>query len=717
MRPTGKARRTARAARAALAIASLIALPGLALAGHAPTHEILAQARYRFCHEADYPLTVDEHAWCPLVDASNEDCPTLPAACALPPVEGRGGGSLPFARGRGGGRGRGARGRGAGARDGRTRDSAGEDARARQAREDARTRPEPERETRLTLPNLSGLARILLVGLIVVFVVAVVRALVQNFLRDRAVDAAPDDAPPGPAAPDAPAARGPIETDVERLLARARAAAARGDYGRAIDDTYAALLRRLDGDGLIDIHPSRTNGDYVRQLRERPDLKRAVRDIVGDVERVQFGATQPTEGAFRAVIERVAPLVARALGLVLLGFGLSASLSCAGHEGGDDDEAAAAPHADTSPSGTQAIVELLGKRGIKATHRSEPLDTLERPMTVALLAGVQPDEATWKHLLAWVHDKGGNLIIAGPEALPPELGLRVVPGDGKIAGAHLDGSFTGYGDLGLALPAGPRLEPTGDGPVEDAFLHRGAALYAVRRASGEGHLVIFADDALFSNIALTVGDNAAFHEQLFERLPPPREVELCDAWTGAGAATPFESVQRAELTPVIVQLFVLLGLLYLWKGVAFARLRDPPAETRRAFADHARALGLAYARARASRHVLGLYSVWALERLRERVHRSGRQGLIPLAEAIAARTGRSEAEIMRVLVDASSARDEAAPPSSFRPRAGASARRSRAARRDEAEADLILMRELSGFLTATGQRRPARRSHGEIKKE
>ena len=708
--------------RSLLAALAVLVSSGAALARDTDpaVHAILSADRYRFCHEADYPLTPEEHAWCPLVGASNDDCPTLPKACALPPVEWGTSRSLLFSRRRG--QGRGSRSRETADHDSRKRDDAADPARGRRPEDDTRTRPEPE--TRVTVPNLSGFAQILLIVLIVGFIIAVGRALAQNFLRDREGDAPPDEAPPDAAAPEAAAVRGPIETDVERLLARARAAAARGEYARAIDDTYAALLRRLDGDGLIDIHPSRTNGDYVRQLRDRPDLKSTVRDIVGDVERVQFGATLPSERAFRAVIERVAPLVGRALGVVLLCFGLSAALSCTPRHDGDGDgdgNEGGDLHADSSPSGTQAIIELLGKHQIKATHRSEPLGQLQRPTTVVLLAGVQPDEATWKHLLAWVHDKGGRVIIAGtagPSSLPAELGLRIAPGTDKSTAVRLDWAFSqSYGDLSLAVPAGSQLERTGteEGEIDGAMLRRGEAIYAVLRTHGEGKLVIFADDDLFTNVALTAGDNASFLTQLFDHMPAPGEVELCDDWTGAGAATPFESVQRAELTPVIVQLFVLLALLYLWKGTAFARLRDPPGETRRAFADHARALGLAYARARASRHVLGLYSVWALERLRERVHRSGRQGLIALAEAIAARTGRSEAEVMRVLVDATSARDEAAPPSSFRPRGAPTARGSRAARRDETEADLALMRELSGFLTATGQRRPARRSRSEIK--
>jgi hypothetical protein len=674
----------------------VLALEGAASADPADfgsVHVILADDAYRFCHEADYPLTTEEHAWCPIVGKSPEDCPTLPAACARPPIPGSRR-ALPLSR-RGGRGGRGTRGGDASARDGRKRD-AGDAAESRRPRDDDRSRPEPE--TTVTLPDLSWPARFLMLALLVGFLAAVTRAVAQNFVRGRADDAPPEPPPPVPAAP-SEGARGPVETDVERLLARARALAARGEYARAIDDTYAALLRRLDGDGLIDIHPSRTNGDYVRQLRDRPELRSAVRDIVGEVERVQFGATAPSEGAFRSVIARVAPLVGRALGAALLCLGLSAVLSCSPHQSDGGDL-----HADTSPSGTQAIRSMLGRRGIKVTQRSAPLEQVDQPGTLVLLPGVEPDEATWAHLLAWVHDKGGSLIIAGPEVLPAELGLRITPGGvGDAVTVAPTLTYT-LGEHTLALPEGWRLEQTGPGTLDGIFLLRADAVHAVLRPWGGGSLKVFADGALFTNVALAAGGNAAFLTQLFEHSPRP--IELADAWTGAGAATPLESVRRAELTPVVVQLFVLLALLYLWKGLPFARLRDPPVETRRAFADHARALGVGYARARASRHVLGLYSVWALERLRERVHRSGREGLIPLAEAIAARTGQSEAEVMRVLTDAAGAREEAAPPSSFRPRGAPAAR----ARRDEVAADLALMDELSRFLTATGQRRPARRS-------
>ena len=677
------------------ALAALLALaPGARAAEvSADVRTVLADPRYRFCHEDDYPLTPEEHAWCPLVGEISGACPSLPKACKLPPVPLR-----PSLLGR--------------AHRGTRAESAPVD---RVPEEDGRQRP-PER-LNFSLPDMSGLAKVLFFVLLAVALVAVVRAIVKNLVRDRAGD--PDDAPPDPGAGTVVAAttpRGPIETDVERLLSRARAAADRGDYARAVDDAYAALLRRLDGDGLIEIHPSRTNGDYVRTLRDRPDLRGPVGSIVRDVEGVQFGATAPSESVFRSVLERVIPLVSRALVLALTFLGLSVAFSCTPHDGDD------AGASDASPSGTQAIVEVLNKHGLKVRHRGEAIAKLEHPLALVLLPGVVLDDAQWKILLAWVEDQGGRLVIAGVSKLPDEVEQRIVADTETTTVVSVAPSPLGTarppgvawaGQPALSWPPGSHLVPveTPLEAVEGTVLVRGELPVLTERTVGAGRIVLLADDRLLTNAALVVDDNASFLLTLLFRssIPPEREVELCDEWTGAGAQTPLESVHNARLTPVVIQLMVLLALLFLWKGRAFARLRDPPVEARRSFADHARALGLAYGRSRASRHVTGLYAVWALERLRERVHRAGRQGLIPLAEAIAIRTGRPEGEVMSVLVDATGARDDAAPPSSFR---GSNARppiggRDRTApSKDAVEADLALMRALMSFLAATGQRRP-----------
>jgi uncharacterized protein DUF4350/uncharacterized protein DUF4129 len=684
---------------AALFLAALAFAPRSFAASAGPdpmVRAVLEDDRYRFCHEADYPLSAEEHEWCSILSVSSEVCPSLARACELPPATKDAGARPPLKKAE------------------KPAEKKPEQPRDPASPEDAK-QPHDEPDQVTVAPSLSLVSRVLFILVILAFVVMIARAIAKSFFRGAGDEAPPvEAAPAAPARADAPAPRGPVETDVDRLLARARAAAARGDYGRAIEDAYAALLRRLDGDGHIDIHPSRTNGDYVRQLRDRADLRGAVRDVVREVERVHFGAAAPTERAFRAVLDRVVPLVSRALVVALFCLGASAIVACS-------PLAAATSRADTrpnSPSGSQALSDLLTKHDFKVKRRTEPLADLTGVKTLVVRASTPIDAEAWTHLLTWV-DAGGRLLIGGSRNLPPELHLAVSSTTLPGTVLHIDQEHaSSYGKYLVQVPAGPallRTDVSADDAdeVSDPVLMRGDATYAAVIARGEGQILIFADDRLFTNAALTVPGNSMFLVKLFEAFPMSREIEIADAWTGAGASTPFAAVAHAELLPVIVQLFLLLALLYLWKGMPFARLRDPPAETRRAFADHARALGLAYGRARASKHVLGLYASWALERLRERVQRSGRQGLIPLAEAIAARTGRPEADVMRVLVDAGSAREETAPLSLSYARSARFEAKNKPPRRDAAASEFALMRELEGFLTATGRRRRARRSAKE----
>ncbi|MEP7124692.1 MAG: DUF4350 domain-containing protein [Byssovorax sp.] len=653
---------------------------------------VLSDARYRFCHEADYPLSEDEHAWCPILIESSEVCPTLVQACQLPPAKGQITPSSP------------------------RRLEPKKDAEPTPAEKPNQplsdgAPPKDEHASVTVAPVLSGVSLLLFIGIAVVFLVLVGRALAKSFFS-RDADAAPPEAaaPEALSAAVAAAPRGPVETDVDRLLARARAAAARGEYARAIDDVYAALLRRLDADGRIDIHPSRTNGDYVRQLRDDASLRIPVREVVKEVERVHFGATAPSERAYRAVLDRVVPIVSRVAAIALFCFGLSAVISCSPVAA----TAARSDHAGNTPTGTQAVIDLLTAHKFEVKRRSETLDKLVEPKTLVLLSGASLDGPTWVHLLSWVDD-GGRLVLAGVASLPPELGLRLALGTTRTTEIDIDEDSTFRGVEKIRVPPGAEIHRA-DGEARDVphpLLLRGEAIYATSFDRGAGHIVVVADDRLFCNASLAVADNGAFLVGLFESMPSPRQIEIVDAWTGVGAETPFAAVEHANLLPVILQLFALLALLYLWKGIPFARLRDPPAETRRAFADHARALGLAYGRARASRHVLGLYASWALDRLRERVQRSGRQGLLPLAEAIATRTGRPEGEVMRVLVDASGAREESGPSSRDYGRFLQKSSGKRAPRVDESASEFALMRELEGFLTATGRRRPARRSSKE----
>lgn len=152
----------------------------------------------------------------------------------------------------------------------------------------------------------------------------------------------------------------------------------------------------------------------------------------------------------------------------------------------------------------------------------------------------------------------------------------------------------------------------------------------------------------------TVGDNPVYVLRLFEELDDRGTVRVVDTWTAYGADTPLEALGNTAITPIVVQLLVLLALLYLWRGIAFGRLRDPKPPSRRAFADHVRALGNQYAKLRASDYVLAAYGSWCIERLRSRVPGGNAMELAELARELAARTGADAQSILHVLSTAGS---------------------------------------------------------------
>jgi hypothetical protein len=666
------ARVTARAFGLALALGAGSAAPASA----EPVAEIFLDPSYRFCHEADYPLLSEERAWCPLIGEQSEVCPTLPKACSAPPAAVVAGG------------------------DGYARRwlQSGREGDGRGASGDGRTRAAPREPDEPPSQAMSFFAQLLFYAMIAAGLGALVWAIARAVLRQRDRDDEAD-APAAPAL-DVPSAEakppGSVETAVERLLARARAAAARGDFDRALADTHAALLRRLEAEGLVDLHPSRTNGDYVRALRDRPDLRKEVRAVFRDVERVQFGAEPPSRSLFQAVYDRVAPLAARSLGAAALCLTLAMTgLGCERHAG-----SGAELSGDTSPSGSRAIVELLAINGVEVRHRSAPITALgDARFTLVLLPDAEVSPEEWKEIFAWV-ERGGVVIDAGAGAPlertrvrpafdpDPAPRVHVVPRYQQLAGSGL-----------IKVPGRHALEILSSGPAP--LLRRERSVYATYEEQGSGIVMVFADGELFKNISLAAPGNEDLLAFLLGKLH--RSVELCDRWTGAGATTPFESVRSAELTPIIGQLLLLAALLLLWKGAAFGALRDPKERSRRAFADHARALGLCYARARASGHVLGVYAGWAVDRLRESIPRGSRAQLLALAEAVAARTGRTEAEIVETLVEAQDARDAAGPPSLRSPASRRGSARRAGASAEEARR-LALMRELTSFLNVTAQR-------------
>ncbi|MFO7562960.1 MAG: DUF4350 domain-containing protein [Enhygromyxa sp.] len=625
------------------------------LGGPPPTAEqvgdqverILGQERYLFCAEGnDYsPRDVDRR-WCSLAAAAAKRCPGYVEVCE----RGREGAEVDLSKLSGG--------------DG---SSEQDDQTPGKANAGAYEEREP-----WELPDLGGFARVLMWLLLIGGAAAIVWLIVKNLVRGR-----DDDEPELELEADAgdsllaarAAAMRVVETDVQRLLARAEQAAAKGDHEAGINDVYAALLRRLEGEQLIAVEHWKTNGDYLGELRSRPPLRDEVREIVREVEQVQFGAAAAEQGRYFNIRTKVLAVVGRAALALALTLGLGCPLF-------DDPDAlpnsAALAGLGSGPWGKRAVGELLLLNEIEARHRTHSIEQLTAvDGAIVLLDDVELVDEDWDTLLTWVEEDGGTLIIATGKDFPTRIGVYYHLFDsGTVLLPESDSDYR-LASLEPLAPAGRVLTLGAEAAANRALLRREAEVridaqgfaydanpqaYAVQRRLGAGAIVVFAEPDMLTNVGISVADNAAFLINLLHQLGV-EEVEFVDRYTGAGPDNPFESVGNAKLGGLFLQILLFLALLYAAVGIPFARLRDPQRQRRRSFVEHVATLGQRYAQARASRYVAGLYSAWALDRLRERTLLGAGGGLLPLAQAIAARTGRDEASVMQLLVNAHDLRD------------------------------------------------------------
>lgn len=645
--------------------------------------EILEHERYAFCSvDNDFSPSSDDQRWCELAAASDfEHCPgyaeicqqdleSVDSAVAEPgEVTGEGGPNQPG-----------------------------------EANQNARTEFE--------LPNLGAFAKILMWLLLIGMATGIAYLIGKNLVRGRERDEPEPDADPE-AGESLIAARAAalrvVETDVQRLLARAEQAAGRGEHEPAIHDVYAALLRRLEGEQLIAVDQWKTNGDYIHDLRPRPALRDETREIIRAVEQVQFGAAPAEASRYRDIRAKVVAIVSRTSLAFALLLGGATQLGCPS----EPPDSSALAGLGTGPSGKRAVGELLLTNGIEARHRTRTIEQLAQTGgAIVLLDDVELLEEDWDTLIAWVEEDGGTLVIATGRDFPRELGvdyasfndelgqalalqpgqdqpllsgLSIVAPAGRVLQLRV-GALTRSDDLLVRVPAS--VEGSADRPP-------GARPYVIRRPLGtpgdeQGQIVVFAEPDMLTNAGISVANNGAFLVNLFRSLDID-EVEFVDRYTGAGPDNPFESVGNAKLGALFLQILLFLALLYAAVGIPFARLRDPAQQRRRSFSEHVKTLGQRYAQARAARHVAGLYSAWALDRMRDRLRpgaaRGAARGLHPLAVAIAARTGRDEGHVMALLVSANDLRGPANSPT----RGGA--------------AELELMRALAKLLDETGSAR------------
>lgn len=708
--------------KAALLLVAALGLP--------ESTEVRERARALYAEDsslcADEALSLDsrEHAlYCPVAEHAPR-CRALAEACARGPRSGaeRGGGRAGASEAEGDEEQRGSR---DGDAEGDARDGAAGRADVRRALREQRQRqgdatrdgapapgegepeqprPDDDEDRKLEPPLwLRQLASFAFYAAIAALLLVVARMLWRHFAsaRDEAPPTPDDDAAPAAEPRPAEVAR-VLETDVERLLARARARAASGDHRGAIEDVYAALLRRLEGAGLVELHPSKTNGDYLERLRTRQELRRELVAVVREVERVQFGDEPVGASRSSRFFELTRPFFERALAVALLVLCLGALEGCEAFE-----QRPRRPSV-TQASGHEALLALLDDAGVQAAHRTRPLDELGETGTLLVLPGVELDERARLELEGFAERGGQVVYVGGPSRARVGVAARGVDSSSTL----LELRDAARARLGAHRPiVAPRWALDAE-PSERDVLRRDGLPYAVELARGDagGRVVLFADEALFSNLGLAIADNAAFTVRYLASLGEG-PVELVDDRTGLGAASPLEAVRRAELLPILLQLLFVFGLYVAWKGAPFGRPRELSSGARRAYLEHAIALGALYRRARAAPHAAGLVSSYALDRLRERVASPEHRGLVDLAERVAARTKRPLGEVVEVLERAHGARAELAEATlaSRLPRDRLDARRARPSGDDEREAQRLL-RELDAYLELDARGEPPARA-------
>ncbi len=548
----------------------------------------LRDPRYRFCHQTGYRLWPDQkRTYCPLTKELEGRCPELERACQRP--------------------------------------AWGDDA------------PPPEADEGFSLfdwlPNLGWLVRLLFwvgLGTAVFFLGrALARHLAEEVRRRRAEHA------PVPLEMAAPEPEAPRETNVDRLLERAKAEAVRGEFAAALATAHSAALHALSDRSMLKLHRSRTNGDYLRQLGGHREEREQMRRIVREVEAVQFGHGDADAAAFSRVLSAVSALTGRLAVLCLCFLGSVTLLAC------DTKVMPESPASPTSPDGHALLEALLTRHSKEARRRVQRINEVPNDVTTFVALGPNLRDQEWERLLTWI-ENGGTLVTAGiPDQLQDALHL------GEVTTIECTDPLSVAG-LHLVQAGGRAFEK----PDATRLVECGARPYLIEIPHGAGYVAAFADDTFLRNANLAAADNAQLAIGL--AAAPEGKVELLGPWTGSGTRDPLETIHNAGLTPWLLQL-LLLALAYVaWRGIRFGTPREPVRDTRRAFVEHAEALATQYGRAKASGYALESYGRWAALRLRQRVPVRERD-LHALAHAIARRTNRDPMATLKVLVDAQAA--------------------------------------------------------------
>jgi hypothetical protein len=498
------------------------------------------------------------------------------------------------------------------------------------------------------LRALAGLPR-LVFGLVVVLLLAAVLSpallAILRARRGRPREPRPESAP------------APVEAlvtgsaDEGALLRLADEHAREGRAGTALQLYLAASLRALDRRGAIRLGKDRTNGEYVRSCSE-DGARPALREIAGEVDRVQFGRVPPPPDRVARAAQLAAQIVSK-LTICLFVLVLPAVAGCGWQpqRAGDD------------PAGDELLYDVLRAQGARVGPLDGSLAALSIPpdpgaSTVVVDVSRTPlEDDVRAHLAAWVRAGGALVLVGDPEEWPADLGAAPVATSSRAftvrptaddAASHeawhgevADGEALVFAH---SVDAGAGTPPSLGEPV--ATFDDGTT-YAVALPFGDGWVLGVATDELLTNAGLARPGNATALMGILEGFTDKLTVSDQDQATPSfqiaevddGAApppSPFAAMVRVGLGAALLHALAATLVLFVAVGVRLARPRPAPPPRRRAFSEHVEAVGALYARTRSASHALAAYVRFAEVRLRARMPR----GSTDVASFLATRSRR-----------------------------------------------------------------------------
>lgn len=558
----------------------------------AQVKEALREGQYTFCAKPRAPLTMQQRELCPLA-AEIDGCEALVAACK---------GEVP-------------------------------------------AEPKNSSTWRSIVEALGTLAQLLVWVLVAVVIVAIGAPLVVALLRARR-DKAVADAPKRPnvatAAERAKPPRAETIDDAEAALREADEHARRGELARAMSLYLAASLASLDRRGAIRLARHRTNGEYVRSCANDPSCW-PLRDIVREVDRVEFGKVPPTSDGVARVASRAIALVrggggpaGRGAASTATGLLMILALALMGCGGGSHR-----PIAASDPAGDELPIDVLQRSGYAVSRLSKSLAALPMPETTSeahtpvLVVDVErvalEDESS-AHLLRWVEQGGVLVLLGSPRGWPADL--EAIEAHAANDSDSVEVITEDVYARGARVGTVHALQWPGSEAV--AFI-AGTSVYAAHKSHGKGAIVGVAGRELFTNLGASRPDNAGALAALLDIAMIDRAAT--DEARGVAPATTFEVhvARRQDGIPppsnpfsALVQAGLRRGawhalafavVLFLAFGIRHARARPAVPPARRAFAEHVEATGAFYGRAGALGHALASYGRFAELRLRERMPR------------------------------------------------------------------------------------------------